>query len=168
VSYCYFTSTFSPPTVRLTMLTASISSVWHRHCRIRTVRAAQYVHSLTPRFLLTHPQLTTPPGHLLQAYSPTMPCSLPTFLVPNSLPTFAPLLSDSHRVTSFAASPLLVCSPCRWADGGPSVQMTMLGQRRRSACLVVAAVTRRATSRNRRSLPLLKCGGTNKCLNMRD
>jgi hypothetical protein len=106
------------------------------------------VRSLTHHFLVARPQLTHPP---LQAYSPTMSCSHLTFLVPSSLPTCAPLLSDSHRVTSFAASPLPACSPCRRAGGGPSVQMMMPGPRRRSAYLVVAAVRRRTISWNRRS-----------------
>jgi hypothetical protein len=89
----------------------------------------------------------------LQAYSPTMSCSHLTFLVPSSLPTCAPLLSDLHRVTSFVASPLPVCSPCRRAGGGPSVQMMMPGPQRHSAYLVVAAARRRTISWNRR-LPL--------------
>jgi hypothetical protein len=87
----------------------------------------------------------------LQAYSPTMSCSHPTFLMPSSLPTCAPLLSDWHRAISSAASPLPVCSPCRQAGGGLSAQTMMLGLRRRSAYLVLAAVRRRAASRNRRS-----------------
>src|SRR5579863_1809147 len=86
----------------------------------------------------------SPTAHIpapLQAYSPTMSCSHPTFLVPSSLPTCEPLLSVSPRVTSFAASPSPVCLPCRRVDGGQSVQMMMPGPRRRSA-LVVAVVRR--------------------------
>ena len=138
----YSTFNFQSSPVRLIILTALISPVRHCHGRLRTVRPAQYVHFVTWPF-------STQPLAPLQAYSPTMSCSHPTTLVPSSLPTCGPLLSDSHRVTSFAASPLLVCSPCRQAGGGPNAQTMMPGRRRRSACLAMAVVRRRAASRNR-------------------
>lgn len=146
VSVSYSTFNFlSSPSVRLIILTALISPVRHCHGGLRTVRAAQYVHLVTLPF-------STPTLAPLQAYSPTMSCSHLTCLVPSSLPTCGPLLSGSRRVTSFAVLPLLAYSPCRWAGGGPNAQMMMPGRRRRSACLAVAMVRKRAASQNQRHL----------------
>lgn len=54
-SICGFLHFNSQPSRRPLILTASISPVWHSHCRIRTVRAAQYVQPLTQRFPIARP-----------------------------------------------------------------------------------------------------------------
>ena len=132
-------------------LTAPISPVQYRHCHLCAVSASQYVHcqwsSALSRRSLT-PRVPAP----FQAYSPTMSRSHPTTPVPSSHPTCARRRSDSHRAISSAASHLQVSSPCRQADGGPSVQMMMLTPRRSSARLVVATVRRKVANRDLRKL----------------
>jgi ER membrane protein SH3 len=151
-SICEFTPTFfflhlfanlAAPACLL-ILTAPISPVQYRHLHLCTVCASQYVqiHGTLSRRSLT-PHVLAP----FQAYSPTMSCSHPITLVPSSHPTCAPRRSDSHRAISSAASHLPVCSPCRQAGGGPSVQTTMPTPRRSSAHL-----RRKAANRDLRKL----------------
>lgn len=77
-SICEFTPlqflVLPPSGVRLFMLTAPISPVWHRHCRLRTVRAAQYVRLATPLVLVARLQLI----HLLRHRHIHQLCCAPT------------------------------------------------------------------------------------------